>query len=143
MGTIVTEPVYQELPDGRTVLAAAVGDELTEAQASALQVGADGTSSNGVTPADKLPAGPEPMQPGAAAPDAGQTGSTTAEVDFASMNARDTIAAVESYDADQLTALEEYETSLGAKSRSTVAAAITSRREQLDADAAAAESETS
>lgn len=52
--TIVTEPVYLNLADGRTILAASPGDELTEKECELYSVGSNGKSSNGVTPPDSL-----------------------------------------------------------------------------------------
>lgn len=60
----VTEPVYAVV-EGRTILAAAVGDELSPAEAERLQVGKNGKSSNGIGPATSLEPGPEAQLPGA------------------------------------------------------------------------------
>lgn len=70
MSIVVTEPVFLETEDGRTVLAAAVGDELTPAQAEALKVGKDGKSKNGVGPAEDLARRDERELPGAFGRDA-------------------------------------------------------------------------
>lgn len=130
MGTIiVTEPVYAEV-DGRTILAAAVGEELTEAQAKQLGVGANGKSNSDVQPATSIPAGPEPELPGAVgqadAKEPAAAEGDSSSVALADLNVTDATARVNADDAD-LDALEAEERD--GKARKGVLDAIAARRE--------------
>lgn len=145
----VTEPVY-DTDGSRVFLAAAIGDQLSAADAKRLQVGANGKSSNGITPAETLHVSDEVVQPGAAGqdddaerarleaeatatPPAPEPETTTAVVsldDFDGLNAKDAQKAVAAYDADTLDAAEAFEKGRETP-RTSVLGAIDKRRQAL------------
>lgn len=146
----VKEHIYEKLADGRTVLAAAPGDELTAEDAKRLSVTDGGKAGSGsATPPTSLDdMAPDPGAPAGPPVIATQTEQALTEVtptpeppaDLAvdlSGNAKDTIAAIKNdkatFDAGQLDALETAENARSGDvaPRATVLKAIAARREAL------------
>lgn len=119
----VTEEVYAVVDGGRTVLAAAVGDELTLAEAERFGVGPDGKSTTGVGPATEL------LPEDAATTE--ETSGTGEAGPLGDLNATDAIAAIGKYDAATLDAARAEETAKGDKARKTVVAALDARAAEL------------
>lgn len=130
---IVAEPVYAETEDGRTVLAAAVGDELTQAQADALKVGADGKSKNGVKPATELRREPTGEKAGGFATPAPPSGAeeAVAPTGFAALNAKDAAKAIKGMNAVELEQAYATETARGDAQRVSVMKALDARTAAL------------
>lgn len=125
----VTEAVY-DTDGSRVFLAAAVGDQLSAEDAKRLKVGANGKSSNGITPAETLhiagPSGDDSEQGQPPAPPA------TLET-FAGLNANDAKKAVAAFDAEALDAAEALEKARTGdlSPRKSVLGAIDKRRQAL------------
>lgn len=123
----VTEAVY-DTDGSRVFLAAAVGDQLSAADAKRLKVGANGKSSNGITPAETLHiAGPS-------GDDSEQSEAPPATLEtFAGLNATDAKKAVAAFDVEALDAAEALEKARTGdlSPRTSVLGAIDKRRKAL------------
>lgn len=123
---IAAERIYEDLADGRTVLVAAEGDEINEATAARLGIGADGKAPAGsaqppteLRPTDGSDVDTPP--PGTTTDDAG-----TPAAGLQALNAKDAVAAASDLGADAAAA--ELAAERNGKNRKTVIEALEARQ---------------